>query len=198
MNLENILWKTLRWRIITNKIIIMLDEKDYKYKKLIHFLNLSKVNLIWYIKNSNNIIIYKDYIYLNGIYFYLDDLYIEWNNVDIWNYKWKTYFTYNAAIREINKIGKRLLWKNDWKNLIDFLPGNIENKIIFLKDILWLSFFWFKCRDNWFYCNFGNDWWYWSLDCTETHAYNLHISKNIINFNDLEFKDIWFLVRCIK
>ena len=154
---------------------------------------------IWFLREEKNIIFSEHCITILGLSFSLQDLVEKANNVDIWSNGQYTYFSYEAALRESGKLNLRLPTREEWQQLIDYLPGKkYSDKVSFLIEVFHFPLGGFRCRDNSFFCNFWLDSGYWSSTSTSTHAYNLHFRNDYINCHDLDFKEIGFMVRCIK
>jgi len=168
------------------------------YKKLFDFVNISDENKVWFDEKKDEILLVEDWIWIWWLIFDITDLKAEPNNIDIWENKWNFYFSFYAANEHAKFNNKRLPTRDEWKKFISFLPWSNENKVNFLINVMNFPLSGFRCRDNWFFCNYWEDCWYWSSSETSTHAYNLHFKSKFINPNDFEFKEIWFLVRCLK
>lgn len=177
---------------------MFLDNNHPLYNDLINFINSSLENKKWYDDNIEKILLVEDWIKLDSLIFDIYDLKTIPNNKDIWENKWYIYFSFDAANTYAKWLNKRLPTRDEWKKFVNFLPWKIENKVKFFTDVMKFPLSWFRCRDNWFFCNFWDDCWYWSSSETSTHAYNLHFKSKFINPNDFDFKEIWFLVRCLK
>lgn len=69
--------------------------------------------------------------------FELEDETAETNGVDVWNLEGNTYFSFEAAQEHAVARGKRI--PANWSKYIDFIPGDEDNKIAFLRDVLGLK-----------------------------------------------------------
>jgi hypothetical protein len=167
-------------------------------QRLEKYVESSKINTDWYEENKESILLIQDGIKIAGLEFDTIDLTAEPDNKDIWLHNGLCYFTFEKANECAKLQWKRLPTKEEWKKFIEFLPGNIENKVQFLMDVMGFPLSWFRCWDNSFFCNFWEDSWYWSSTWTVTHWYNLLFKKNYLNHGDFDFKGIGFLVRCLK
>ncbi len=179
-------------------MIMWLPIEHPLYNDLYHYIHSSTINTNWYESHMDQIRLIDDGIEIVGLKFDILDLSAEVNDKDIWIHNNCYYFTFEMANYHAKRIGKRLPTVQEWKKFIDFLPWDIQNKVLFLTQVMKFPLSWFRCWDNWFFCNFWEDAWYWSSTWTLTHWYNVLFKKNYLNHSDFDFKWIGFLARCLK
>ncbi len=178
--------------------MIRIPEEHSRYQIFQKYISLNEITQAWYKEKFWKIGIFEEGIQIQDILFDWEDFSLPQNGKDIWQNQGLTYFSYDAAIRETYNLEKRLPTRQEWKNLIQFLPQDTKLKFLFLTQVLSFPLGGFRCRDNSFFCNFWVDSWYWSSTASDTHAYNLHFRDNYINPNDFDYREIWFLVRLVK
>jgi hypothetical protein len=191
------------------KIDMWIDnEKDHpKYKEFNTWLDLDW-NREWYEKNKWLIKLVNWWLYINWDIFYLEDEKSE-DSEWIFNIDWNTYFEKESVYDYLKTHWKEI--PENWWKYIKMLPWNSNNKIFFLKNVLWLQLWWsytrnlltselhpkpyIKERNNTSDINPARYWW-WNIEEWE-YLYFSDATK-YINTDNTKIWDSLMNLRCIR
>jgi hypothetical protein len=100
----------------------LLSSEHPRAKDLYDFITYCSENKDWYRNNHEQIHLVDGGIRIQGLTFCLDNESALDNEVDIWNNRGNTYFTFDAAQRHAAEQGMRVPTDAEWQKLDDFLP----------------------------------------------------------------------------
>lgn len=143
------------------------------------WLNNSPVNRDWYETNKNKLKLIPDGIEILWDVFCLDDESIVVNIDWVKREEANSYFNYESAVKYSHSVWKHMV--DDWSKYVSFLPGDLDNKIDFLSNVLWLKFAWMYQARNSEIQQSSLVAYYWADNAKENFSNNLFMSSDYIN-----------------
>lgn len=163
---------------------------------ILDWLYGNKENDAWYEANRDNLHFKEDCIEILWDKFELEDESAEANGVDVWNIEWNSYFTFEAAQKYAESKGKTI--PANWSKYTDFLPGDDDNKIRFLRDVLGLRFAGSQDSNDGTISHNGTQGYYWTSSKNSVFGYHLAFSHKSLYPNEYNLRQFGYTVRCIK